>query len=86
MSFVDQTALPDEGGLCTTYQGTNATTPIHSLHFEKRFADCDNLLKFFLIHEMAHVAAYPNELKPHDQAFQNQMCILAFRGALKELW
>lgn len=86
MSFEDGAAMADDGGLCTTYLANPAAQPIHTLHFDKRFVDCDNLLKFFLIHEMAHVAAFPNEQTPHDQAFQDEMIKLAFRGALKDLW
>lgn len=84
MSFEDMSAS-DKAGLCTTYHETGSP-PIHTLHFDKAFQAYDQLLKFFLIHEMAHVAAYPNEKAAHDQAFQDEMIKLAFRGALRELW
>lgn len=84
MSYEDMTASPN-AGLCTTYQEPGSP-PIHSLHFDRRFQDCDTLLKFFLIHECCHISAYPREVIPHDQSFQNEMIILAFKGALKDLW
>lgn len=83
MSYEDMSASPN-GGLCTTYSEPGLL--IHTIHLDKRFQDCDQLVKFFLIHEMAHMAAYPNEKAAHDQAFQDEMIKLAFRGALKDLW
>ena len=83
ITFEDMTATP-YAGLCTTYTEPGLT--IHSIHLNSYFKDCEKLLEFFLIHEMAHMAAHPNEKVPHDQAFQDQMHILAARGALKELW
>lgn len=83
MSFEDMAQTPN-GGLCTTYQEPGLI--IHSIHLDKQFQNCDNLVKFFLIHEMSHMAAYPNEKTPHDQSFQDQMILLAFKGALKDLW
>lgn len=83
MSFEDMTTTPN-AGLCTTYQEPGLI--IHTIHLDKYFQNYDRLLEFFLIHEMAHIAAYPNEKTPHDQAFQDQMQILAARGALRNLW
>lgn len=83
MSFEDMDASGN-AGLCTTY--TEGPLTIHSIHLDKRFQDCDRLLEWFLIHEMAHIAAHPNEKIPHDQAFQDQMMVLAGRGALWDLW
>lgn len=83
LSFEDMDASGN-AGLCATYQQPGLT--IHSIHLDRRFQDCDKLLAFFLIHEMAHLAVYPNERVAHDQAFQDQMHILAARGALRDLW
>jgi len=83
MSFEDMKATPN-GGLCTTYQEPGLV--IHSIHLDRQFEHCDKLLEFFLIHEMVHMAVYPNEKTPHDQAFQDQMHVLAARGAFKDLW
>lgn len=83
MSFEDMSQTPN-GGLCTTYSEPGLL--IHTIHLDKQFQNCDKLLELFLIHEMAHMAAHPNEKVPHDQAFQDEMIRLAFRGALKELW
>jgi len=83
MSFEDMSGT-DHSGLCTTYQAPNLL--IHSIHLDSKFQEYDKLLEFFLIHEMAHMAAHPHEKIPHDQSFQDQMHILAARGALWDLW
>lgn len=83
MSFEDMKQTPN-GGLCTTYQEPGLV--IHTIHLDRQFENCDKLLELFLLHECAHIAAYPNEKTPHDQAFQNEMIILAFKGALRDLW
>lgn len=83
MSFEDMSHTCN-AGLATTYEEPGIR--IHSIHLDSKFQEYDKLLEFFLIHEMAHLAAYPNEKTPHDQAFQDQMHILAARGALKDLW
>ena len=84
MSFEDIPQACGLAGLCTTYDQPGLV--IHSIHLAKKYEADDKLLEFFLIHEMAHMAAYPNEKVPHDQAFQDQMHILAARGALRDLW
>lgn len=83
MSFEDMSQTC-HAGMATTYEEPGLK--IHSIHLDKKFQSYDKLVEFFLIHEMAHVAAYPNEKTPHDRAFQEEMIKLAFRGALKDLW
>lgn len=72
----------DKAGLCTTYQEPGLI--LHSIHLDSTFKNYDPLLKFFLLHEMAHVKLHP--YAEHGQEFDDEMFRLASRGAFKGLW
>jgi hypothetical protein len=81
VQLIDMSAT-DKGGLCTTYSEPGLV--IHSIHLDSTFKDYDQLLKFFLLHEMVHVKLHPDD--GHEQTFDDEMMRLAFRGAFKGIW
>lgn len=83
ITFIDMGETPN-GGVYLCYQEPGLR--IDSIHLDKNFKEYDALLKWFLLHEMAHLKLYPNEGEPHGQVFDEEMMRLAFRGAFHKLW
>jgi predicted SprT family Zn-dependent metalloprotease len=76
----------ENGGLHTgiDYHGLR----LDNIYLDSTFKGYDALLKFFLLHEMAHAKLFPQPdgADPHGQQFDDEMMRLAFRGAFKGLW
>lgn len=85
--FVDMSKT-ENGGLCTTYH-EQGLVPLHTIYLDSTFKEYNTLLKMFLLHEMAHAKLYPSGAHDdgkEEQAFDEEMMRLAFRGALHKIW
>lgn len=80
IKFVDMSAT-NQGGLCTTVASDGLV--LNVIYLDSTFKEYDNLLKFFLLHEMVHCKLPAND---HGKEFDDEMMRLAFRGAFHGLW
>jgi|HubBroStandDraft_5_1064220.scaffolds.fasta_scaffold206100_2 hypothetical protein len=75
-------------GVCTTVQ-LQGVVPLHSIYLDSSLKDRDPLMKFSLLHEMAHAKLHPDGTHdggPAERAFDDEMLRLACRGAFHKLW
>lgn len=85
--FADMSKAQDDG-LCTTFHG-QGMAPLHTIYLDSGLKDHGAVQQMLLLHEMAHAKLYPDgghETKQADQAFNEEMIRLAFRGAFQGIW
>lgn len=84
VKFIDMSET-DMGGLCTTIASGGLV--LHVIYLDSNFKDYDNILKFFLLHEMVHIKVpVIDGQDPHNKEFDDEMIRLAFRGAFHTIW